>query len=343
MPRSTSKKTEQPYRRLRNTSNILSLYETSSEATSSDTTPHETDVLTLRLRDIYIEPNRVRKYFDSNALSSLANSMQTHGFIGTIVVRPNPNETQALSQPYVLVAGGRRYAAAKLAGLETLRAIVADLTEEQALEFELIENLQREDLNPIEETKGILQLLSKRLQLEETQVIALFQRHAYLQQNIDIQNTDAEFSQHWQTIEQLFEVIGKFTPDSFRVNRLPLLNLPEPILAAVSQGQLEYSKARLIARVKDESIQGRLLQQAIDEGLSQAQIQQTIQQLNQQLDQQSRSKTPAQLHQIQTRATGIAKTLKKSQVLASLSKRDQAKVEKLLDQLWEIISPEKEQ
>ncbi|QYO68299.1 hypothetical protein [Leptolyngbya sp. 7M] len=184
--------------------------------------------------------------------------------------------------------------------------------------------------------------MSKRLQLQETQVIALFQRHAYLQQNIDIQNTDAEFSQHWQTIEQLFEVIGKFTPDSFRVNRLPLLNLPEPILAAVSQGQLEYSKARLIARVKDESIQGRLLQQAIDEGLSQAQIQQTIQQLNQQLDQQSRSKTPAQLHQIQTRATGIAKTLKKSQVLASLSKRDQAKVEKLLDQLWEIISPEKE-
>lgn len=347
MPRLPSKKAEQPYRQLRNTGNILSLYDTSSPK-SDKPALHDADILSLGLNDIYVDPQRVRKYFDQQALSSLASSMKAHGFIGTIVVRPNQNElnqsepnqseTELQSQPYILVAGGRRYAAAKLAGLESLRAIVADLTEEQALEFELIENLQREDLNPIEETRGILQLLSKRLKLEESQVIALFQRYAYLQQNIDIQNSqpDAEFNQHWHTVEQLFAVIGKFTPDSFRANRLPLLNMPEPILDAVSNGQLEYSKARLIARVKDESMQDILLQQAIEQGLTQSQLQETIQQLNQQSA--SGLETQVQFRQIQTRAAGVAKTLKKPQFLASLSKRDRARVERLLDQLWEITN-----
>jgi ParB family chromosome partitioning protein len=362
MPRLPSQKAEQPYRQLRNTGNILSLYDTSSSK-SDKPALHDADILSLGLNDIYVDPQRVRKYFDQQALSSLASSMKAHGFIGTIVVRPNqselnqselnqselnqselnqsePNqsETELQSQPYILVAGGRRYAAAKLAGLESLRAIVADLTEEQALEFELIENLQREDLNPIEETRGILQLLSKRLKLEESQVIALFQRYAYLQQNIDIQNNqpDAEFNQHWHTVEQLFAVIGKFTPDSFRANRLPLLNMPEPILDAVSNGQLEYSKARLIARVKDESMQDILLQQAIEQGLTQSQLQETIQQLNQQSA--SGLETQVQFRQIQTRAAGVAKTLKKPQFLASLSKRDRARVERLLDQLWEITN-----
>lgn len=342
MPRLPSKKAEQPYRQLRNTGNILSLYDTSNSK-SDKPALHDADILSLGLNDIYVDPQRVRKYFDQQALSSLASSMKAHGFIGTIVVRPNQSElnqseTELQSQPYILVAGGRRYAAAKLAGLESLRAIVADLTEEQALEFELIENLQREDLNPIEETRGILQLLSKRLKLEESQVIALFQRYAYLQQNIDIQNNqpDAEFNQHWHTVEQLFAVIGKFTPDSFRANRLPLLNMPEPILDAVSNGQLEYSKARLIARVKDESMQDILLQQAIEQGLTQSQLQETIQQLNQQSA--SGLETQVQFRQIQTRAAGVAKTLKKPQFLASLSKRDRARVERLLDQLWEITN-----
>lgn len=343
MPRATSKKLEQPYRQLRNTDNILALYHPDSSATglarmdAEFASADRSDVISLALSDIYVDPNRVRRDFDPDTLQSLAESMKAHGFVGAIVVRPNQGSDPL--PPYRLVAGGRRYRAAQLAGLDSLRAIVADLTDEQALEFELIENLQRQDLNPLEETKGILQLLSSRLQLAEAEVIALFQRHAYLQ-NIDIHKRsstepDPQFQQQWQTVESLFSVIGKFTPNSFRVNRLPLLNLPDPIRVAVDQGQLEYSKARLVARVKDEAKQYELLQQAVEQGLSQAQIQEAVRQHNQAPTPNSEA-SQTQISQIQARVLDVAKTLKRAKFLTSLSKRDRAKVEKLLEQLWEM-------
>ena len=333
MPKST--KAAQPYAPMRNVGTVLSLY------TSTKKTPAEgADIQLVPLSCIYVDTDRVRKYFDSTALQSLAKSIQQHGFVGAIVVRPY---AEADSQyQYALVAGGRRYAASKLANLDTIRIIVADLSEEQALEFELIENLQREDLNPIEETQGLLHLLSMRLQLEQAEVIALFQRYAYLlrqaqssQVNIDILlSEDSEFHRRWQTIEQLFEVVGRFTPDSFRANRLKLLNLPDPILQAVNSGQLEYSKAILVARIKDESARTNLLHEALSQKLSQAQILEQIRHINASITQDNPSGDEAR--QIQTRATGIAKSLKK----ANLSSRDRTKVEKLLNQLEEILNPD---
>ncbi|MBR2316196.1 MAG: ParB/RepB/Spo0J family partition protein [Clostridia bacterium] len=108
---------------------------------------------TVRLKINEIEPNRdqPRKTFDEKALSELADSIAQHGVIQPLLVRP-------VSDGYQLVAGERRWRAARLAGLSEVPVVVKELSDSETMEIALIENLQREDLNPIEEAEG-LQLL----------------------------------------------------------------------------------------------------------------------------------------------------------------------------------------
>ena len=107
----------------------------------------------LKLNDI--EPNRdqPRKTFDEQALSELADSISKHGVIQPLLVRPLADGS------YQLVAGERRWRASRLAGLTEVPAVIKDMTDSEAMELALIENLQREDLNPIEEAEGIQLLI----------------------------------------------------------------------------------------------------------------------------------------------------------------------------------------
>ena len=109
------------------------------------------------LKQIHIAPTQPRRYFDPKALSELAESIKQHGILQPLLVRPRARTG------YELVAGERRYRAAKECGLKDVPVVIRELSNEAAFQLALIENLQREDLNPVEETEGILHLLAIRL------------------------------------------------------------------------------------------------------------------------------------------------------------------------------------
>ena len=112
-------------------------------------------VVTLRLSQI--EPNRdqPRKIFSEEALNELADSIREHGVLQPLLVRPLPGGS------YQLVAGERRWRASRMAGLQEVPVVIREMDEEQAMEIALIENLQREDLNAIEEATGYKQLMER--------------------------------------------------------------------------------------------------------------------------------------------------------------------------------------
>ena len=109
-------------------------------------------VETLPLREIEPDPDQPRKTFEQETLSELAASIAEHGLLQPIAVRPKP------SGGYLIVAGERRWRASRMAGLTEVPVIVKDVTDEQAMELALVENLQREDLNPMEEAQALQQL-----------------------------------------------------------------------------------------------------------------------------------------------------------------------------------------
>ena len=116
-------------------------------------TEEKSGVKTLKIRDIEPNPEQPRKNFEKEKLEALAESIKAHGLIQPIVVKPGENGM------YIIVAGERRWRASKLAGLTEVPCIEGDYNEKQVMELALVENLQREDLNPIEEAEGYRKLM----------------------------------------------------------------------------------------------------------------------------------------------------------------------------------------
>ncbi|MFW9265535.1 ParB/RepB/Spo0J family partition protein, partial [Nostoc sp. CALU 546] len=125
----------------------------------------------ISIDSITLPSNQPRRYFDPQKLQQLKESICTHGILEPLLVRP----LEKIGQ-YELVAGERRYRAAKEAGLPLVPVTVRELTDAEAVQLALVENLQREDLNPVEETEGILQLLSLKLQIDVAEVTSLLYR-----------------------------------------------------------------------------------------------------------------------------------------------------------------------
>ncbi|NJO93315.1 MAG: ParB/RepB/Spo0J family partition protein [Hydrococcus sp. RM1_1_31] len=124
----------------------------------------------VSIKEIHLPQQQPRRYFDEQALQELTSSIEQHGILQPLLVRPLP------SGGYELIAGERRYRAATESGLTEVPVIVRELNDSEALQIALIENLQREDLNPVEETEGILQLLSVRLEIPVPEVISRLYR-----------------------------------------------------------------------------------------------------------------------------------------------------------------------
>ena len=122
----------------------------------SDDTGSEASGSTLLLREIEPDPEQPRKRFDDDALNQLADSIVENGLLQPIAVRP-----KKVGPGYIIIAGERRWRAARLAGLVEVPVIIKDVTDEQAAALALIENLQREDLDPIEVAEGCRQLIDK--------------------------------------------------------------------------------------------------------------------------------------------------------------------------------------
>ena len=307
MPRQSSRrKSDKPYRA---TANLDILFG------DEETTPPQT----LKLAFITLPPQQPRRYFDPEKLAQLTESVKTHGILENLLVRPLPNQEGR----YELVAGERRYRAARAAGLESVPVTIRNLSDEEALLCSLMENLQREDLNPVEETEGILQLLSFRLQIPETEVVSWLYRlknaNARMKDNVILQPPAQE-------IVRVFEELGHLSWESFATNRLPLLKLPQDILTALETGRIAYTKAKAIASLKDPQQRQDLLAAAIRDNLSLRQIRERIQALS----------VPP-LNSPKKRITSLTHRLQKSQLWEKDPKKWQrvqnwlGKIEKLLE------------
>jgi ParB family chromosome partitioning protein len=209
---------------------------------------------------IRLPQQQPRRYFDPEKLEQLTISVKKLGILEPLLVRLlHPGE-------YELVAGERRYRAAQKAGLTEIPVVVRELTDEEALQLSLIENLQREDLNPVEETEAILQLLATQLSSSAQEARALLYRMQNEVKGKVTQNVLG--SQEGELVKTMFDSLGLMSWESFVSSRLPLLNLPDEVIEALRQGQIEYTKAQAIARLKDTQARQALLFEAIQENLS---------------------------------------------------------------------------
>jgi ParB family chromosome partitioning protein len=224
----------------------------------------------LPLSAIKIRDTQPRRYFDPVKLEELTQSIQQYGILEPLLIRPLEEEPQR----YELVAGERRYLAAKKAGFTEVPVSIRQLSETEAIAISLVENLQREDLNPVEETEGILQLLSFRLEQAIPDVIALLYRMRNEASGAVSQNVLTNPS--GQTIQSVFKSLGQISWESFITSRLPLLKLPEDVLEVLRQGKIAYTKAKAIASVPDENFRSYLLDSAISQNLSLIQIKEHI-------------------------------------------------------------------
>ncbi|MDZ8260611.1 ParB/RepB/Spo0J family partition protein [Nostoc sp. ChiQUE01b] len=220
----------------------------------------------LPLASIILPKSQPRRYFDPQRLENLKTSIKQYGILEPLIVRPVKDDV------YELVAGERRYRAATELKLTEVPVVVRTLNDKEAIQVALIENLQREDLNPVEETQGILNLLSVELDVPLDKVKSLLtqMKHAHDKPGHNVMPPEAI------AIEQVLASLGKMTWESYVKNRLPLLNLSEELLQALEEGTIEYTKARAIAGIKEVSKRKSLLKEAIAQGLSLSQIKEKI-------------------------------------------------------------------
>ena len=291
---------------------------------SSDLTPTERK---LSLEKIQLPDTQPRRYFEEKAMKDLVESIKAHGLLQPILVRPLESNCQIKNEYYELVAGERRYRAAIEAGLSEVSVVIRELTKEEAFHLALMENLQREDLNPVEETEAILLLLTWQLQLTNQEVLELFSAAAHPERN-SVDNVI--HSQNWQQLLEVFRVVGKFTPESFRTNRLPLLKLPQDILEPLKSGQIEYTKAKALARIKDESARKELMKEAIANSLSLREIKKRIKD----------AQPKPQKEEVFTRADNAYRQIKKYQKFLRENPRKRKKLESLLAQIEKLFEPE---
>ncbi|WP_102127591.1 ParB/RepB/Spo0J family partition protein [Deinococcus planocerae] len=217
--------------------------------------------LHLSLTQLVMGRYRPRQRFDAAALDALARSLASHGVAQPLLVRPleggEPGEGR-----YEIVAGERRYLAAQQLGLTHLPAVVRRLSDEAALELSLVENLQREDLNELEQAEGVLRLLALRLGREVGGVRSLLYRmdneakHKVTQQVLG--------SEDARTVERVFAELGTLSWASFVSTRLPLFSLPPDVLEALRAGVLSAAGARLLGRLRDPADRAPLLAEVWD-------------------------------------------------------------------------------
>jgi len=269
---------------------------------------------------IHLPPQQPRRYFDPDKLEQLVLSIKEHGILEPLLVRPRPGGE------YELVAGERRYRAAQKLGLAEVPVVIRKLTDEEALALSLIENLHREDLNPVEETEGILQLLSLKLNVAVEETISLLYRMQNEAKGKVTQNVLG--SQSGEEVKSLFDSLGLMSWESFASSRLPLLKLPTEVLDALRRGEIEYTKATAIARVKDVSARRALLKAAIEEKLSLTQIAERI----------KATRPSGSQDSLKERIKQASSRLQKAKLWDSPEK--QQVLEKLLEQMEALLADE---
>lgn len=190
-------------------------------------------IIKVSLDKLYANPHQPRKIFNEESIRELAESISEHGIIQPLVVKKVGSE-------YMIIAGERRYRAAKTAGLSQVPVIVKDMDEQKIREISLIENLQREDLNAIEEAEAIAELMTS----------------------------------YDMTQEELAKKLGKGR--SSIANSVRLLNLPEEVKTALKEGKLTAGHGRALLAIEDGVVLRALANKAIEEGWSVREIEKQV-------------------------------------------------------------------
>ncbi len=198
------------------------------DALFMDNSVEESSSMPVKLKIMEIEPNREqpRKLFEDDALAELSESIAQHGIIQPLLVRPIKDGG------YQLVAGERRWRAARMAGLTEVPVVIKELTDSETVELAMVENLQREDLNPLEEALG----------------------YKYMMEKLSI------------TQEEAAQKVGKSRPAV--ANALRLLNLPQSVLDLVESRQVSPGHARALLAFDDEAKMLEICKLIIKNGLS---------------------------------------------------------------------------
>ncbi len=202
---------------------------------------HGQGVTEVDIHSVDTNLQQPRKSFSEDSLNELAASIKTHGIVQPLIVRKNGDR-------YQIVAGERRFRAARIAKLKKVPVIIVDYDEKKMREISLIENIQREDLNPVEEAAAIRALMKE----------------------------------YGLTQEQLSERLGKSRP--VIANALRLLSLPDAVTKMIIEGTLSAGHGRALAGIGDEALQIKLAEETVNLGYSVRALENRIKNLNQKKD-----------------------------------------------------------
>lgn len=196
-------------------------------------TASDSDIVLIPINEIRSNPYQPRKYFDQTTLEELADSIKEHGILEPIIVKKS-------IKGYELVAGERRTKASSLAGLSVVPAIIKDFTDEQMMDIALLENIQREDLTPVEIAKAFKNYIDRTGITQE-------------------------------------DLAKKFSKSrSYITNLLGLLTLPKNILNYINEDKISQSHARVLSKLEDESLINKLADKIISENISVRELEQLV-------------------------------------------------------------------
>ncbi|PRR97835.1 chromosome partitioning protein ParB [Bacillus sp. NMCN6] len=260
---------------------------------------NEETVEEIKLKDLRPNPYQPRKTFDNDALSDLKESIQQHGVLQPIIVRKS-------IKGYDIVAGERRFRAAQQAGLTTIPAIVREFSETLMREIALLENLQREDLSPLEEAEAYASLLDH---LNVTQ-------------------------------EELAKRLGKSRPHI--ANHLRLLTLPDEVQKLIADGTLSMGHGRTLLSLKNKNKLAPLVKKIVDEGLNVRQVEKLVQQLNENVPRETKKKEAPKDRMLKERESFLQNYFGTSVTIKKQKKKGKIEIEFLsnedLERILELLS-----
>ena len=256
----------------------------------------------INLKELRPNPYQPRKVFSEEAIEELKQSILLHGILQPIIARKS-------IKGYEIVVGERRYRAAIEAGLKTVPVVVRELTEQQMMELAILENLQREDLNPIEEAFAY-QTLLERLNL---------------------------------TQDELAKRLGKSRPHI--TNHVRLLSLPEEIKNYISEGKISMGHGRALLALKNKEKLNAVVEKVMKEKLNVRQLEQYIHQLNENVPRETKTKEQQKKDIfIKQRETNLRERLGTTVTIKQTKKKGKIEIEFFsqedLDRILDLISQE---
>lgn len=301
----------------------------SISATEAELIPRETPaVIWIAHSKIHRDPDQARRYFDPEELAKMARSMQAVGIIDPLSVRPKPGHIGE----YDLLAGEKRHRSAEIAKLAEVPCRVFEVEDDVAEDIKAISNLQRGDLNKWEETHAIMGMLCRNLKKSPDEVVSILNRASNQRRGL---TDNVVRSEEWAVIEDVFNLVGRLTPESFRKHRVPLLKLPDSIQSILQQGKLSYTKVNEVLKVKDPEQQKHLLNEAIAANLSVDAIQARVKELRQS-QKLEESRTAADPDRAAARLSAASKAVKRAKLWQYPEKSTRLK--QLIEEMEALLS-----